>query len=52
MNIKRTSLGAIMAVALAAIPSAASAGWVASWSAAPHAPSARPAPSPPHPMTM
>src|SRR5690242_392403 len=38
MNIKTTSLGAIMAVALATIPSAASAGWVASWSAAPHAP--------------
>lgn len=38
MNIRTASLGAIMAVALAAIPSAANAGWVASWTAAPHAP--------------
>lgn len=38
MSIKTTSFGAIMALALASLPGAASAEWVASWTAAPHAP--------------
>lgn len=38
MSIKMRSFGAIMAFALASLPGAANAEWVASWSAAPHAP--------------
>jgi lysophospholipase L1-like esterase len=38
MSIKSRSLKAIIPIVLAGLPGAASAAWVASWSAAPHAP--------------
>jgi len=38
MRIGNKSFGALMAVALVSLPGAASAKWVASWTAAPHAP--------------
>ena len=38
MSFKIKSMSAVAALALASLPSAASAAWVASWTAAPHAP--------------